>query len=168
LTGSKIAADRNRNLHYVHDLFDHGDAIFRSAFRNDEPPKFLHDSVKPFEPFWLKVGLRQRKNGLLDSADYLQCLQALSRRLTYRSLALDAQLDSDTQIVLSPLTSPSSSVQNFRVQDWFAISKVKVFRSQIDCNAEPEYRRASMASRATNQPLLPLAEVISHDYVAVC
>jgi sacsin len=81
---------------------------------------------------------------------------------------MDPYLEQDSRTVLSPLTAPNSNIQRFGVYDWLAISQESVFLSRITFKAESEYRQNTMASVATQQRLLCLSEVISHDYVGIC
>lgn len=168
LTQSKIAANRNNTLCRASDLFDHEDRIFTSAFRTDEESKFLHRDIEGLRYFWVKLGLRHRKHSILNPADYLQCLQAMRRRIAVRNTAPDAHLESDCRAVLAPLITPSSSVQNFGPNEWISISQEAIFIAQTDFDADPEYRRSLMAIKASQQQVLCLSEVVSHDYAAAC
>lgn len=168
LSQNKIAVDGNRSLRRADELLDHEDQIFISAFRGQEGSKFLHGEVKNFRRFWLKAGLRHRENGMLNPADYLQCLRSLSQRLSTENIDSSVNLATDTRDVLSPLINPSSSTQNFNGSHWSAISKERVFVSQSNRNSEPEHRRVPMAAIATGRPLLALSEVISYSHVAIC
>ena len=168
LSQNQIVVDGNRSLRRAGELFDHEDQIFLSAFRGQEESKFVHGALKGFRRFWLKAGLRHRQNGLLDPADYLKCLQSLSQRLSTEIIDSDANLAADIRIVLSPLTTPSSSIHNFTRNDWPTISRERVFASQSSVDAEPEYRRVPMGVIAADRPLLALSEVISYSYVAIC
>jgi sacsin len=164
----KVAADRKNTFCQASNLFDHEDQIFTSAFRIEEESKFLHNDIKAFRSFWVELGLRHREHGILNPADYLQCLQAMRRRIVVRNTALDAYLESDCLAVLAPLITPSSSVQTFGPDEWLSISQEAVFLTQTDFNIDPEYRRVLMVAKATQQQVLCLSEIVSHDYAAVC
>jgi sacsin len=168
LTGSKIAADGNRDLRKADELYDHEDQIFVSAFRQQKKTKFLHDSVKGYRSFWLKVGLRRRNGTAISSSHYLQCLQELKLRLNTRGSQNDPHLSQDSQTVLSILTTLNSSTQPFSARDWQAISQERVFQSRTIFNSEYEYRRDTMASVAAEQRILRLSDIISHAHMAVC
>jgi sacsin len=169
LTQSKIASDRNLTLRKASELFDHEDRVFVSAFRDQNAEKFLHNDVKVFRQLWLKVGLRYRKNGFFDPADYLQCVQAISRRLTTGDTTLlDGQLETDSRVVLSPLTTPGSSIQKFDASAWLAISKERVFNSRAVIDTEPVYRKDWMTKVAIRRQILALSEIVSYKHVAVC
>ncbi|OBT62242.1 hypothetical protein VE03_08031 [Pseudogymnoascus sp. 23342-1-I1] len=168
LKQSKIAADKKKALCRTSNLFDHEDQIFTSAFRIEEESRFLHNDIKGFRSFWVKLGLRHREHGILNSTDYLQCLQAMERRIAVRNTALDAYLESDCLAVLAPLITPSSSVQRFGPDEWVSISWEAIFLTQTDFNIDPEYRRRLMATKAAQKGVLRLSEIVSHDYAAVC
>ena len=168
LKQSKLAADENRKLRKPCELYDHQDQIFVSAFRHQRETRFLHDSVKVYRLFWLRVGLRHRVDSFINPEDYIQCLQVMKLRLSAEDRRMDPHLEQDSQTVLSPLTAPNSNIQRFGAYDWLAISQESVFLSRTAFNAESEYRQNIMASVATKQRLLCLSEVISHDHVGIC
>jgi sacsin len=168
LKQSKLAADENRNLRKPCELYDHQDQIFVSAFRHQRETRFLHDSVKEYRLFWLRVGLRHRVDSFINPKDYIQCLQVMKLRLSAEDRRMDPHLEQDSRTVLSPLTAPNSNIQRFSAYDWLAISQESVFLSRTAFNAESEYRQNIMASVATKQRLLCLSEVISHDHVGIC
>ncbi|KFY88994.1 hypothetical protein V498_06566 [Pseudogymnoascus sp. VKM F-4517 (FW-2822)] len=141
LTQCKIAANRKNTLCRASDLFDHEDQIFTSAFRIDEESKFLHKDIEGLRYFWMNLSLRHRKHSILNPADYLQCLQAMTRRIAVRNTAPDAYLESDCLAVLAPLITPSSSVQNFGPNEWISISQEAIFLAQTDFDLDLEYRR---------------------------
>lgn len=167
LSQSRIAVDGNRSLRRAEELFDNEDEIFISAFRGQEDSKFLHSEAKAFRQFWLKVGLLHRENALLPPSDYIQCLQSMSQRLSTGDFHSNVNIATDTQVVLSPLTNPSSGTRNFR-GNWSVISRERVFVSRSNFNAEPEHRRIKMSAIAANRPILALSEVISYNYVEIC
>lgn len=162
LSNSKIAGDKYRVLHKTSELFDHEEPVFRSAF-SDQDEKFLHDDVKEFRPLWLKVGLRHRRYGYFNPTDYLQCIEALSRRLEIGSPS-----SSDVLAVLSPLITPGNSLYLFDDSNWLAISEGRVFSSRDDFGTEPAYRQKQMTFLATLKQLLALCEIVSYNHVAVC
>lgn len=168
LKNSNIAADGNRTLKRACDLYDHQDEIFVAAFRGQETTMFLHDSLRANPLFWGRVGLRQRVDDFINFLDYLECLRRLESRLTANDALADSNLEMDTRKVLTPLTSPSYSLQRFAPVDWQVISQKKVFLSKKVFNAGPDYRKNGMAAVATQQHLLRLSDIISYDHVAVC
>ena len=170
LKQNKLAADGNRNLKKACEIYDHQDEIFASAFRHQRETRFLHDSLKGHRSFWLRVGLRHRVNNFINSEDYIQCLKVMKLRLSAESRLMDPHLGQDIASVLSPLTNPgfNSNIRRFGAFDWLDISQESVFPSKTAFNGEYEYRQNIMASMATEQPLLCLSDVISHEFVGVC
>jgi sacsin len=165
---SKLAADGNRNLRKACELYDHQDQIFAAAFRHQRETRFLHESVKEYRLFWLRVGLRHGVDNFIDPGDYIQCLQVMKHRVSAEDRHMDPYLEQDSRAVLSLLTDPNSYIQRFGAHDWLAIRQESVFISRTNFNAESEYRQNIMASVAAKQRLLCLSEVISHDYVGIC
>jgi sacsin len=165
---TKFAVDGTFKFRTPSELYDHKDSLFVSAFRNQHDTKFLHESMQVHRSFWLKIGLRQRRDGSITAGDYLPCLQALNLRLIPENRFGDANLVPDTEKVLAPLTSPSAITRGCSNAEWQALSQQKVFRSFTGFDAEPEYRRNTMAAMARSQPLLSLSAITSHDHIAVC
>jgi sacsin len=165
LQNSNIAVDGNKAITHVRSLYDGHDQIFIAAFRGEEATKFLHPTVDKFKKFWLRAGLRHRKNEYLAPKDFLECLTSIATRL----LGLwDVALELDISVVLGPLTSPSSSTDAFNSRTWKDISTKKVFGSNSTFVSQPPFRRSCMASVATETRVLSLSEVVSSQYVAVC
>jgi len=169
LKQSTIAANGNRTLMKASKLYDREEEIFAQAFRNETKIRFLHDEVVAWRPFWHEVGLRRRDDIFITATDYLECLQAIGRRLHDKDFGPDPYLEQDCITVLSPLTAFNSTTQRFTADDWKAVSQQRVFLSRAVFNAEPEFRKSCMAAVASkHHRLLCISEIISYDYVAVC
>ena len=167
LTDSKVAADGNCKLTKTCEMYDHEDPIFISAFRHQKETRFLHKSVQGYRSFWLRLGLRHRANNFFSAGDYIQCLKVLKARLNAGDAQNDPHLEQDSRTVLSLLTSPNSNIQSFGGH-WDAISRETVFRSRTNFGTEPQYRRDTMATLATEKEFLHLSDVILYEHVAIC
>lgn len=129
---------------------------------------FLHENLTPYLPFWLNVGLRQRKNNSVTVEDYSQCLRAMHVRMSARQADRNPNLDLDNQLVLQPLTASNNGFHAFSTADLAVLSQERVFRTFTGFDNVVEYRKRTMTSLATAKPLLCLSEVISYDHAAVC
>jgi sacsin len=167
LTDSKVAADGNCKLTKTCEMYDHEDPIFTSAFRHQKETRFLHKSVEGYRLFWLRLGLRHRANNSLSAGDYIQCLKVLKARLNAGDAQNDPHLEQDSRTVLSLLTSPLSNIQSFAGR-WDAIARESMFRSRTNFSTEPQYRRDTMVTLATDKEFLHLSDVILFEHVAIC
>ena len=163
---NKVAPDRNRCLHKVTELFDHEDEIFIAAFHGQESAKFLHSDVQGHRTFWLYIGLRNRTDGILKPLDFLQCLESFSSRQA--SSSPDDSLAADSAVVLSPLTTPNSSIRGFNSGHWNGISSKRVFPTRSDFVSQPDHRGFLMRGIALNRPLVALSQLVPYKYVAIC
>ncbi|KAH8668096.1 hypothetical protein BGZ60DRAFT_528433 [Tricladium varicosporioides] len=168
LSQSCIASNGSGNLSKANVLFDHTDPIFVAAFRHQSSYRFLREALHRFRAFWLKVGLRHRDNGIINGVDYSQCLGVISQRLAQNDSGQDDRLTADLEEVLSILTRPNSSIQNFNRDTWQSISGELAFPTKTDFDDEPEYRKDFMENLAINQRQLSLSQIISWDHRAVC
>jgi sacsin len=171
LRNSKLALDGNYFLHTAGELFDHDDALYQAAFREETGTRFLHAAVRGHKQFWLEIGLRQRSNDRLAPKDYVLCLQTLKKRLEARKASsLDNQLVLDAGRVLNPLTSESGAMfrEGFYEAEWRTIQREATFPALRNLSNQRCYRRDAMDALAVSKPLLSLMDVINHQYIPIC
>ena len=118
----------------------------------------------------MKLNLRSnsRSGGLITIFNYLECLQALKARLDSSQSTLDTNLEMDSQVVLSPLTTASSGLRGFEPDHWSQAGRIAVFKTISDFSSQPVYRRQTMTEVANIKPLLNLNEIVSFEHSAVC
>lgn len=168
LSSGLTAPDEERILHEPKHMYDHENEIFVSAFRNTGSDKFIHQDVQHLRSAFFQVGLRHRKDGVFEPQDYRECIKALSQRLLSTTATTDTHLWRDADVVLAPLTSPSSATYKFSLHDWGLIAKVKIFKSRQLFSQEPSHRRNKMGHNGASHPLLSLSDIVLHRHAGVC
>lgn len=166
LQSNNFAVDGNRNLRKPHELYDHENRIFSSAFRYQDNARFLNKAFRDYRSLFLKIGLCQVDIDL-KIGDYHCCLQAMAQRFIASDASTDNHLQEDSRIVLSPLTTLAGR-RIWSAHDVLMISREKVFQSRTIANDEIGYRKTYVAAVATRQKLLCLAEIISPMHIPVC
>lgn len=168
LLQNRFAVDGNCKLSMASELYDHEDRIFISAFRNKSNSIFVHDNIRSFRSFWLKLGLRQRSNQGLDPKHFIICLQELKLRINNVAPQNDPHLVDDSQTILAPLTTQAFHNQRFSPGDWQIIAEEKVFKTRTTFGSEPPYRWNTMETLSVEKQVLCLREMVSSTFVGIC
>jgi sacsin len=171
LCSTRLAADRNGEMQFAKDVFDHNDRIFQAAF-GESKPCFLLKDIQQYYQFWKSIGLHCREDSCFQSTDYIKCLVSLEniiKKEGYSSLVdRNQEIKERVKLILSPLVEPSSATHRFDAADWRRVAKHKVFLVRRTHSGEPEYRRDNMSRISEVDAAIPLSEVILHRYAAVC
>jgi sacsin len=169
LRKKRLAPNRAKKLRAAHDLFDHEDVIFTSAFRNEQQNVFLLGELEEYKWFWLELGLKHRVNGEFEPDDYILCLRKMRNRLeTSKDQTLDARTVKDVQLVLEPLTTPSTALGRLRNLHWSDVANQATFPARVGFANQSPHRRETMALVAAAMPLLQLSNIIGSQYMSVC
>lgn len=114
LSRHKIAVDGKGNLRLPGELFDHDQPIFTSAFGANDDTRFLHKSLRCYRSFWIKAGLRDLETSPLRPENYLECLTAMSQRMSQYP---NGSYDPIVSVLVTPLISSTSTIANFNDDD---------------------------------------------------
>ena len=140
---ANIAPNGSGDLGEVNHLYDHGDEIFQSAFREEELARFLHSEFRSLRWFWVSHGLRTRTGAqVMSSDDFLQCALALDRR--YKPARQNQVFDQDALIVSTYLCYDQPALYSWPQSVWEQISKVRMFKVRKNFLDHSSYRRDRM------------------------
>jgi len=169
LRQSKLVPNRAKKLRAACELFDHEDIIFRSAFRNEQHDVFLLKEMEEYKWFWLELGLKHRVNGEFKPDDYILCLTRMRTRLkACKDQTIYAGSIADAQVVLAPLTTPSTALGRFSNLHWSYVADQATFPARVGLPSQSPHRRETMALIAAAMPLLQLSNIIGSQYMSVC
>jgi sacsin len=169
LRQSKLALNRARKLKAACELFDHDDVIFTSAFRNEQNDVFLLRELENDKWFWLELGLKHQVNGQFEPGDYILCLTRMRNRLeACKGQTLDPGIVADAQVVLRPLTTPSTALGRFSNLHWSAVADQATFPAMVGLDNQPPHRREAMVLFAAAMPVMQLSDVIGTQHMSVC
>lgn len=169
LRQSRLAPNRSKKLLAARELFDHTDVIFTSAFRNEQNDVFLFKQLEGDKQFWMELGLKHRVNGEFEPPDYILCLTKMRNRLeNCKDDTAYLEMVADSQVVLQPLTAPSTALGRFTNMHWVAVADQATFPAMVRLDRQPPYRQEVMALQATAMPLLHLRDVIGSQYISIC
>jgi len=131
-------------------LYDHEDALFQAAFREEDEARYVHPQMRSLRPYWLFVGLRARSAAIpLRGEDFLQCASAIDRRWT--SKQLNNYFHEDAANVSSYLHYPSKEKLQWSPSTWEEISKQMIFKVKDSFEDQPGFRRSRMSELAKGQ-----------------
>ena len=127
----------NGALCNANSLYDRDEAIFASAFREQQAERFVHLDLWAKKDYWLSVGLRCRQSGELTSQDYLQSCQAASKQsgpLRQQSLAK----------VATYLDYEKAVFRTWPEAVWTQLSKISMFPVKMNPPDQLQFRKAQM------------------------
>lgn len=160
----RLAAGRDGVLRHARSLFDHSDAIFAAAFRNQQDSRFLIPDVRRHLTFWRELGLRSSQRGYR-AEDYLDCLDAVEKRLIGDH---DQHVTSDARIVIGPLCIHDGRLLLLDKPTWGTIAGLRIFAVRQDLRIEPEHRRQQMEFLLSQQNTLSLRQIVRYEFAGVC
>ena len=132
-------------------LYDHGDEIFRAAFREQQSTHFLHPSMQlaSLQKFWKSLGLRVKSSDAISHDHYQECVLAVSRRWDYSSTSQN--FEEDAGIVSSYLKYDKPDFQSWPTSLWSRLASIPMFKVQAVAAAEYNYRTQRMKVIANKQ-----------------
>ena len=142
-TTGRVAPNGTSFLCDVHSLYDHDDAIFKAAFRNQNDVRFLHVDFRApsIKAFWLSAGLRARPPTGAMSPDYfLECALAINQR--WDPANTTRTFEEDAGIVSAYLQFDREEFRYW--SNWAQISEIRMFRARDVSPNESSYRRTHM------------------------
>jgi sacsin len=169
LRQSRLAPNRAGKLQTARELFDHRDAIFKSAFRNEQQDVFLLRELEEDRWFWKELGLKHRVDEQFKPNDYISCLTKMRNRLVAcQDLTSDLGLVADVRVVLMPLTTPSTALGRFSNLDWSIVADRATFPAMTSLDNQSPHRREAMALVAAAIPLMQLSDIIASQHISIC
>lgn len=139
-----IAMDGNKYMCHPSSLYDHQDAVFTAAFREQKPTRFLHPVLQQsgLHAFWCNLLLR-RSQVNADSLTLIQCARAISARMSDNP---SQDIFQDARIVAGYLFSKPwpGTVRN-------EILGLKIFPVLQDVSRQRAFRRERMRALAALQ-----------------
>ena len=148
-TTGRLAPNGTSFLCDVHSLYDHDDAIFKAAFRNQNDIRFLHVDFRAcsIKAFWLSAGLRARPpTGAMSPDHFLECALAINQR--WDPAHTSRTFEEDAGIVSAYLQFDR---EEFRYWfNWAQISKIRMFRARDVSPNESSYRQTHMHHENTH------------------
>ena len=148
-TLGKVAPNGTSFLCDVHSLYDHDDAIFQAAFRNQNDVRFLHVDFRAssIKAFWLSAGLRARPpTGAMSPDHFLECALAINQR--WDPANTTRTFEEDAGIVSAYLQFDREEFRYW--SDWAQVSKIRMFRARDVSPNESSYRRTHMHHKETH------------------
>lgn len=135
------ALDGKSRLCAPNEVYDHEEAIFQSAFHNEQH-RFLHPDAQSLRSHYLAKGLRSRSRAhTLSAEDYLECLLAFDR---FRQASpLDPALDRCGRTITDYLRFENPEFATWESSIWAQISKIPAFLTARNIN-ERAYRQLRM------------------------
>ena len=148
-TTGKVAPNGTSVLCDVHSLYDHQDAIFKAAFRNQDDIRFLHVDFRAasIKAFWLSAGLRARPpTGAMSPDHFLECALAINQR--WDPANTTRKFEEDAGIVTAYLQFDREEFRYW--SNWAQISKIRMFRVRNVSPNESSYRRTNTHHEKTH------------------
>ncbi|KAI9838391.1 MAG: hypothetical protein M1819_005660 [Sarea resinae] len=166
LYGARVAPTRDGCLRSIEHIYDHHDAVFTAAFRKEKSSHFIHQKFCDLYRFWCESGLRRRDgHGSFTEGAYLECIEALARRMMEEAAQSDYLADAQT--VLSHLRWDNHSIHDWKSDTWDLIASSPIFPARTDFSSERSYRRDRMLAIASKYWVWSLDESIQSKHSRV-
>lgn len=152
LPAESIAMDGDKKMCQPSSLYDHEDAVFSAAFREQKSTRFLHSVLQlPWlHDFWCRLHLR-RSQVRVDSVTLINCARAISIRMSDNP---SQELVRDASIVADYLFTQSWP-EDVRVE----ILGLKIFPVREDVSRQKYFRQERMRALAAQQSHFSLEDV---------
>lgn len=147
-----IAMDGDKKMCQPSSLYDHNDAVFSAAFREQKSTRFLHPVLRlPWlHDFWCLLQLRRSQVGV-DSLTLINCARAISTRMS----------DNPSQEFIRD----ASKVADYLfTQSWpedvrYEILSLKIFPVREDVSRQKAFRRERMRALTVHRSHFSLKDV---------
>lgn len=152
LPAESIAIDGNKKMCQPSSLYDHSDAVFSAAFREQKPTRFLHPVLQLswLHDFWCSLHLR-RSQVKVDSLTLINCARAISTRMSDNP---SQELLQDARRVADYLFT-----QSWPEDVRYEILSLKIFPVQKEVFRQKAFRQERMRALAALQSHFSLEEV---------
>lgn len=152
LPAESIAIDGDKKMCQPSSLYDHQDAVFSAAFREQKSTRFLHSVLQlPWlHDFWCRLHLR-RSQVKVDSLTLIDCARAISTRMSDNP---SQELFRDASIVVDYLFT-CSWPEDVR----YEILSLKIFPVREDVSRQKAFRQERMRALAALQSHFSLEDV---------
>ncbi len=151
-----IAPDGNGKLCEASSLYDHEDAIFSAAFREQRLTKFLHPDLQELRPIWISIGLRTRTAfGIMKPEACLDCALAIVERKGNKS---SPEFQQDAGKIANYLITHHDWPETVRTR----LSRVEIFRVREDVSGQKDFRQDRMRAVAAERSHCSIREVGRH------
>lgn len=152
LPAESIAIDGYKKMCQPSSLYDHRDAVFSAAFREQKLTRFLHSSLQlPWlHEFWYRLHLRRSQVGV-GSLTLITCARAISTRMSDNP---SQELVRDASIVADYLFTQSWP-ENVR----YEIRGLEIFPVREDVSRQKAFRQERMRALAAQQSHFSLEDV---------
>lgn len=147
-----IAIDGNKKMCQPSSLYDHQDAVFSAAFREEKSTRFLHSALQVpwLHNYWSRLGLR-RSQVEVDSQTLIACAHAISTRMSDNP---SQELIQDASIVADYLFT-----QSWPEAVRYEIPSLNIFPVQEDVSRQKAFRQERMRALAALQSHFSLEDV---------
>lgn len=152
LPAESIAMDGDKKMCQPSSLYDHQDAVFSAAFREQQSTRFLHSVLQlPWlHDFWCRLHLR-RSQVEVDSLTLINCARAISIRMSDNP---SQELVRDASIVADYLFT-----QSWPEDVRYEILGLKIFPVREDVSRQKAFRQERMRALAAQQSHFSLEDV---------
>lgn len=152
LPAESIAIDGDKKMCQPSSLYDHQDAVFSAAFREQKSTRFLHSVLQlPWlHDFWCRLHLRRSQVGV-DSLTLINCARAISTRMSDNP---SQELVQDASIVADYLFT-----QSWPEDVRYEILGLKIFPVRGDVSRQKAFRQERMRALAAQQSHFSLEDV---------
>lgn len=152
LPAENIAMDGDKKMCQPSSLYDHEDAVFSAAFREQKSTRFLHSVLQlPWlHDYWCRLRLR-RSQVRVDSLTLIDCARAISIRMSDNP---SQELVRDASIVADYLFT-----QSWPEDVRYEILGLKFFPVREDVSRQKAFRQERMRALAAQQSHFSLEDV---------
>lgn len=152
LPAESIAMDGDKKMCQPSSLYDHRDAVFSAAFREQKSTRFLHSVLQlPWlHDYWCRLHLRRSQVGV-DSLTLINCARAISLRMSDNP---GQELVRDAIIVANYLFT-----QSWPEDVRYEILGLKIFPVREDVSRQKAFRQERMRALAAQQSHFSLEDV---------
>lgn len=152
LPAESIAMDGDKKMCQPSSLYDHQDAVFSAAFREQKSTRFLHSvlQLRWLHDYWCRLHLRRSQVGV-DSLTLINCARAISLRMSDNP---GQELVRDANIVADYLFT-----QSWPEDVRYEILGLKIFPVREDVSRQKAFRQERMRALAAQQSHFSLEDV---------
>ena len=152
-----LAPDGNRALRKVEELYDHENAIFEAAFRQEAERRFLHPNAQMTRQYWIPHGLRTvQPSGEISEEDYLESANAVDGQWTANTW--NQVFDQQAAGVASYLEFEKRGFTTWSSTTWEILSRVRMFAVKDKISDMRRYRWPRMKQLADKHSHCSLQE----------
>lgn len=139
-------------------LYDDQDEIFKAAFRQQQPTRFLHPEMrKPaLRKFWLEQGLRVRSSGVMVEEHFLECALAINRR--WDPGFTTPNFEEDSKTVAAYLKYDNRHFRSWFSHNWLRLASIPMFKVRNIAAEESNHRVTRMQQIAQERTHRALEE----------